>query len=396
MYATPESASHKEANLDLQKLLSPFTGIDAANWIMALAVAVVSFIAIHSAVALFRRHLCKLSDGSTADRPAAELLKATLARTSNVAVVVTSLLIGLTVLDLAPPWDERLRHLWFIALGAQFALYLDRAISVGARRYFHRHGAGPDSPATVAHTLVVWAIKTGLWVMFGLALLTNLGINVSAFIASLGIGGIAVALAAQNILGDLFASLSIAVDKPFEVGDSISVAGLSGKVEHVGLKTTRIRADSGEQIVIGNAELLKNTVRNFKRMSNRRVQFSLLVSPSTSPALARHVPDVLREIIERQPEVRFERVHLKKVAQEALEFELVFFVLDASYGKFMDTQQAVLLEAMEAFEQMGVSTGTSAQHLVLERRADDAAHPARQQGDAVGFRPIATSLQRAR
>jgi small-conductance mechanosensitive channel len=380
--------------LDLQKLISPFTGIDAANWIMALAVAVVTFVAIHGAVVLFRRHLCKLSDDSNADRPAAELLKATLARTSNIAVLVTSLLIGLTVLDLAPPWDERLRHLWFIALGAQLALYLDRAISVGARRYFHRHAEGPDTPATVAHTLVVWAIKTALWVMFGLALLTNLGINVSAFIASLGIGGIAVALAAQNILGDLFASLSIAVDKPFEVGDSISVVGLSGNVEHVGLKTTRIRADSGEQIVIGNAELLKNTLRNFKRMLNRRVQFSLMVNPSTPPALARQVPDVLRAIIERQPEVRFERVHLKKVAQDALEFELVFFVLDASYGKFMDKQQAILLEAMEAFEQLGVSTGTPAQHMVLERGAEGS-EQSTEQGDAVGIRQIGTSLQRA-
>jgi small-conductance mechanosensitive channel len=375
----------------MQKIIAPFTGVDAGNWLMALAVAVVSFIAIHGAVALFRRHLCRLGEDAQADRPAAELLKATLARTSNIAVLITSLLIGLTVLDLAPPWDERLRHLWFIALGVQLALYIDRAISVGARRYFRRHAEDPDAPATVAHTLVVWAIKTALWVMFGLAMLSNLGINVSAFMASLGIGGIAVALAAQNILGDLFASLSIAVDKPFEVGDSISVAGMSGKVEHVGLKTTRIRADSGEQIVIGNAELLKNTVRNFKRMSNRRVQISLMASPATSPALARQVPDVLREIIERQPGVRCERVHLKKITQDALEFELVFFVLDAAYAKFMDAQQSILLESMEAFDELGISGGTPAQHLVLERRADDE----RTSAQAAG-RPSPLALSQAR
>jgi small-conductance mechanosensitive channel len=379
--------------LNMQKFIAPFTGIDAGNWLMALAVAVVSFIAIHGAVALFRRHLSQLGDDTRADRPAAELLKATLARTSNIAVLITSSLIGLTVLDLAPPWDERLRHLWFIALGAQLALYLDRAISVAARRYFRRHADDPEAPATVAHTLVVWAIKTALWVMFGLAMLSNLGINVSAFMASLGIGGIAVALAAQNILGDLFASLSIAVDKPFEVGDSISAAGMSGKVEHVGLKTTRIRADSGEQIVIGNAELLKNTVRNFKRMSNRRVQISLMASPATPPALARQVPDVLREIVARQPGVRCDRVHLKKVTQEALEFELVFFVLDAAYGKFMDAQQAILLEAMEAFDELGVSGGTSAQHLVLEREASNAGEARK---EAPAMRPASLSLSKAR
>jgi small-conductance mechanosensitive channel len=352
--------------LNLQKMLAPFIGIDAGNALLALAVALVSFAVIHAGVALFRRHLCKLDDGR-AERPATELLKAMLERTSNTAVIVIALLIGLTVLELAPPWEERVSRLWFIALGAQLVLYLDRAVSVGARRYFQRHASDAAAPSTVAHTLMLWAIKTMLWVVFALSMLSNLGINVSAFIASLGIGGIAIALAAQNILGDLFASLSIAVDKPFEVGDAISVAGFSGNVEHVGLKTTRIRADSGEQIVIGNAELLKNTVRNFKRMTNRRVQLSLMADPATPPALARRVPEVLRAIIERQPDVRFDRVHLKKITQDALEFELVFFVLDASYGKFMDTQQAILLGAMDAFEELGVSSSGPAQHLVLEQ-----------------------------
>jgi small-conductance mechanosensitive channel len=380
----------------MQKIFAPFLAIGVGNWLIALAVAVASFAAIHGAVALFRRHLGKLSEDGRPDRPVAELLKATLARTSSIAVAVTALLIGLTVLDLAPPWDERLRHLWFIALGAQLALYLDRAINVGARRYFNRHAEDPDSPSTVANTLMVWAIKTMLWVMFALAMLSNLGINVSTFIASLGIGGIAIALAVQNILGDLFASLSIAVDKPFEVGDAISVAGFSGTVEHVGLKTTRVRADSGEQIVIANAELLKNTVRNYKRMSNRRVQFSLMANPATPPELARKVPEVLRAIIERQPDVRFDRVHLKRVAQDALEFELVFFVLDAAYGKFMDTQQAILLEAMEAFDELGVSKSGPSQRMVFERRPAGIAQPEeRPRADAAAaFRPVGASLQR--
>src|SRR5450830_652566 len=253
---------------------------------LALAIAIISFIVLHALVRLFRRRLDQLSENGRADRPAAELLKATLARTSNFAVLVTALLIGLTVLDLDPKWDERLRHLWFIALGFQIALYLDRAVSVVARRYFRRHGEAPDAPATVAHTLVIWAIKTMLWVMFALAMLSNLGINVSAFVASLGIGGVAIALAVQNILGDLFASLAIAVDKPFEVGDAINVNGISGTVENVGLKTTRVRADSGEQIVIANADLLKNTIRNYKRMSQRRIQFSVKIAADTLPDLA--------------------------------------------------------------------------------------------------------------
>jgi small-conductance mechanosensitive channel len=358
--------------LDYQKYIEPFRGIAVSNWILALSAAIISFIVIHGVVIMFRRHLDKLSASGRADRPAAELLKATLARTSNFAVFITSLLIGLTLLDLDAKWDERLAHLWFIALGAQLALYLDRAVSVIARQYFRRHNESPDSPGTVAHTLVVWAIKTMLWVMFGLAMLSNLGINVTAFVASLGIGGIAVALAAQNILGDLFASLAIAVDKPFEVGDAINVAGNSGKVEHVGLKTTRIRADSGEQIVMGNAELIKQTVRNFKRMNNRRIQFSLMADPATPAALARQLPERLRAIIEAKNEVRVDRVHLKRVGQDALEFELVYFVLTPDYATYMDTQQAVLLEAMELFAELGVSGGTSAQHIVIDNAAETA------------------------
>lgn len=375
--------------MNYEKFIDPFRGIEASNWILALTAAVISFVAIHGVVILFRRHLNKLSENGRADRPAAELLKATLARTSNFAIFVTSLLIGLTLLDLDAKWDERLSHLWFIALGAQLALYLDRAVSVVAKQYFRRHNESPDSPATVAHTLVIWAIKTMLWVMFGLAMLSNLGINVSAFVASLGIGGIAVALAAQNILGDLFASLAIAVDKPFEVGDSINVDGFSGKVEHVGLKTTRIRADSGEQIVMGNAELIKHTVRNFKRMSNRRIQFSLMADPSTPAALARQLPERLRAIVEAKEQVTVDRVHLKRVGQDALEFELVYFVLTPDYGKYMDTQQAILLEAMELFAGLGVSGGTAATHLVIDNLQvpadDEQAPPARGSFKPVGL-----------
>ncbi|MES2742024.1 MAG: mechanosensitive ion channel family protein [Pseudomonadota bacterium] len=356
-----------------EQLAAPLAGISSGNWLLAVATTVLSFAGMHAAVAACRRRLRALGDSALAQRPAAELASATLARTSSLAVAVTALLLGLTVLDLPGAWDERLRHLWFIALGVQLALYLDRAISIGARRYLRRHAADSASPTTVADTLIMWAMKTVLWVVFGLAMLSNLGINVSTFVASLGIGGIAVALAAQNILGDLFASLSIAADKPFEVGDAIAVAGLSGSVEHVGLKTTRIRADSGEQIVIGNAELLKNTVRNFKRMSNRRVQLVLRVNPATPPALARRIPDMLRDIITEQSAVRFERAHLKTLTQDALEFEMVFFVLDSSYQIYMDRQQAILLAAMEAFEQLGVSTANTTQHMIMERQAPSAA-----------------------
>jgi small-conductance mechanosensitive channel len=341
--------------------------IGPTNALFALAVAVASFVVIHALLVLFRKRINALSD-ERAHRPVAEVLRQTLARTSNLAVAATAILLGLSMLDLPAPWDLRLRHLWFLTLGAQLALYLHRAIAVTAKRWFRVHGHGAeDDQVTVAHTLLIWALQWSVWTVFLLAMLSNLGIDVSTFIASLGIGGVAIALAVQNILGDLFASLSIAVDKPFEVGDTISTTEFSGTVEHVGLKTTRIRADSGEQVVIANAELLKKIVRNYKRMTNRRVVFTLRANPGTAPGLAAKVPAALRAIVENKDKVRFDRAHLKTLAQDYIEFEVVYYMLDANYLLFMDTQQAVILESMQMFADLGVSTTTPPRQLLLDQ-----------------------------
>ena len=350
--------------MDYRTFFSSFSGIEGGNWVFAIAASVASYIVMHGLLVLFKRRLASIEERDMACQPVAQLLGATLARTSSLAVVATALLIGLTVLDLPRPWDERVRHLWFITLGVQLCLYLNHAVTLGFQRYLaSRPGGGAQ--ASVAHTLMTWAVKSVLWIVFLLAMLSNLGINITAFVASLGIGGVAVALAVQNILGDLFASLSIAVDKPFEVGDAIAVNNVSGSVEHVGLKTTRIRADSGEQIVIANADLLKNTVRNYKRMSNRRVQFSLNLSPATPVAVAEKLPAALQAVIESQDGVRFDRAHLKSVGQEALEFEVVYFVLQPSYSVFMDTQQKILLEAMKLIDQLGASMSKASQRVLL-------------------------------
>jgi small-conductance mechanosensitive channel len=351
--------------LDIRNFYSSLH-ITLPNALFALAAAVLSFILIHTAVALFRKRLGKLSE-ERAHRPVAEVLSKTLGRTSNLAVVATSLLIGLSVLDLPAPWNQRVSHLWFITLGVQLALYLHRAVAVTAKRYFrnHSHGAADDQ-VTVAHTLIIWVLQTSVWTIFALALLSNLGINVTTFVASLGIGGVAIALAVQNILGDLFASLSIAVDKPFEVGDYLSVKDISGTVEHVGLKTTRIRALSGEQIVISNAEILKNTMHNFKRMQTRHFQFTLRINPDTPPELVARVPDELERIVTARDKVSFDRAHVKTLDQNFLEFEVAYNMLTADYKAFMDTQQKIILEAMQMFIDLGISTSTASTTVVLQ------------------------------
>jgi len=343
------------------------------NAAVALCAAVLAFIALHGAVALFRRRLDKLDD-ARAHKPIVEVLRNTLARTSNLAILATSILIGLSVLDLPAPWHERIGHLWFITLGVQIAIYLHRAIAVTARRYFQVHGRGlEDDQVTVAHTLVIWALQWSVWTIFLLSMLSNLGINVSTFVASLGIGGVAVALAVQNILGDLFASLSIATDKPFEVGDAISVPEFSGTIEHVGLKTTRVRALSGEQIVIANAELLKKVVHNFKRQSTRRVQYTLRVNPTTAPDLAARIPERLAAIITAKDKVKLDHVNLTVMDQNYLEYDIVYNLTDPNYGLFLATQQAVLLETMALLRELGISSSPRAQEFLMR---DAGAHAA--------------------
>jgi small-conductance mechanosensitive channel len=350
-----------------------FTNLDISwiNLAFAIGAAVLSFTLIHGAVMLFRRRLDAL-DGPRAHKPIVDVLRHTLARTSKIAILATSILIGVSVLDLPRPWDTRVGHLWFLTLGAQIALWLHRAIDVTARRYFQVHGKGlEDEQVSVAHTLVIWALQWSVWTIFLLAMLSNLGINVTTFVASLGIGGVAVALAVQNILGDLFASLSIALDKPFEVGDSISVPEFSGSIEHVGLKTTRIRALSGEQIVIANAELLRKVVHNFKRQSTRRVQYTLRINPATAPELAAKVPERLGAIIEAKEQVRFDHVNLTSMTQDYIEYDIVYNLQDANYSLFLTTQQAVLLETMGMLRELGISTAPRAQELLLQGQASN-------------------------
>jgi len=349
--------------------------VDFEQLVAGVAAGLLSFAVIHGGLRLLCKRLGRAhpGDGSTT---AAVLVEQTLSRTSNLAVIVICLLIGLGMVELPPAWEQRTHQLWFVAVGLQLALYADTIAVLATRRYFQRQSPSPDAPDSVAHSLIVWMVKALVWIVFVLALLSNLGINVTTFVASLGIGGIAVALAVQNILGDLVASMAIAIDKPFEVGDAITVNTTSGTVERVGLKTTRIRADSGEQVIMSNSDMLKNTVRNFKRMQQRRVQFSLKVNAVTAPDAAAGVPAMLKEVVAEQPGVRFDRAHLKTLDPDWLEYEVVYYVLDAGYVKFMDSQQAVLLAMMQRLEQMGISTSASVPHMIIDRAAAAEIHRA--------------------
>lgn len=209
-----------------------------------------------------------------------------------------------------------------------------------------------ENPAAVSTiNVIALASKIVLWSTVILLGLDNLGINVTALVAGLGIGGVAVALALQNILGDLFASLSIVFDKPFINKDFLIVGDLMGSVEHIGLKTTRIRSLSGEQLIFSNSDLLNSRIRNYGRMFERRVVFSIGVTYQTPREKLKFLPEIIRKAIETKSKTRFDRCHFMKYGDYALMFETVFYVLSPDYNIYMDIQQAIYFEIHERFEQ---------------------------------------------
>lgn len=277
-----------------------------------------------------------------------------LGATNRVFLVLAALLVGLGMLDLSERWNARVSHLWFIALALQFGVWLTRGIAISLRRYHERHASAGMTQVSASTTLMSWSLRTVLWSIVLLAVLSNLGVNITAFVASLGVGGIAIALAVQNILGDLFASLSIAVDKPFEAGDFIGVGGIVGTVQYIGLKTTRIRSLSGEEIIIGNTDLLKQVVQNYKRMSERRIVFKFRVTYRTSPEQAEAVSGIVQRIIEARPRLRFDRAHLLAFGDGSLDYEVVYIVKEPSYNVYMDEQQVINLQLMRELAAIGV------------------------------------------
>jgi len=209
--------------------------------------------------------------------------------------------------------------------------------------------------------------KIGLWIVLSLIVLDNLNVEISSLVTSLGIGGIAVALAVQNILGDLFASLSITLDKPFAIGDFIVVDEFEGDVEDIGLKSTRVRSLSGEELVFSNADLLSSRIRNYKWLENRRISFNFGVIYGTSVDQLKLIPQLVEDIISPLENVKFERVHLKSLGDYSLDYSVVYHVLVPEYASYLDIQQTINLELYERFEKLGIEFAYPTQTVLIDQ-----------------------------
>ncbi|MFH2137414.1 MAG: mechanosensitive ion channel family protein [Candidatus Omnitrophota bacterium] len=212
--------------------------------------------------------------------------------------------------------------------------------------------------------LVVRIVVWGVGIVF---LLDNMGFNVSAVIAGLGIGGIAVALAAQAVLGDLFSFFSIMFDRPFEIGDFIIIGDYMGAVENIGIKTTRIRSLGGEQLIFSNTDLTNSRVRNYKRMEQRRVVFSLGVTYQTTQAQVKEIPGIIKSIINGISDAKFDRAHFSAYGDFALKIEIVYYVIGADYNKYMDIQQEINLKIMQEFAKRSIEFAYPTQTLYVNK-----------------------------
>jgi small-conductance mechanosensitive channel len=341
-----------------------FLNNDAHSWAVALVTFLVTLIVlpvIRSFISARRRRWAEQEDSATphlrAPAPAHHAIDLTtllIERTGplfiwSLAVYFASR--GLTF----PPKTERFLTIGIVTIfWTQVGLWAMTAVryAIDLRR---KSSAGLDALLSSSIDVILFVAGLVIWAMVLLLALDNLGVAIKPLLAGLGIGGIAVALAVQTVLSDLLASLSIALDKPFGIGDFLTVGESQGTVEHIGVKSTRLRSLSGEQIIMSNTDILKSRVRNYGRMRERRAVFQFGVSYDTEPRALAAIPAMVREIIEATPDTRFDRCHFLTYGENTLQFEVVFYATKPDFNTYADAQQKINLEIYERLRAMKVS-----------------------------------------
>lgn len=341
-------------------------GNSLQRWLLALTVALAVWLILRLIRDFLRRRVQRAEERTSLAWP--PLVASLLTRTRWWFLLLAALYCGSRALALPDNVVGIVRSAALIALLLQAALWGNELLNFTVL-HVTRQRLSSDAASATMIAFLGFLGKLALWVLVVLVALDNVGVNVTALVAGLGIGGIAVALAAQNVLGDLFASLAIVLDRPFVLGDSIAISSFQGTVESIGVKTTRLRSLSGEELIFSNSDLLKGPIRNYKRMTERRVQFNLGVAYETPPDKVASVSGLLRQIVESQSPVRFDRAHFKALGDSALLFEVVYFVLTPDYNQFMDMQQAMNLAILRRFAELEIEIAYPTQTVILKQGA---------------------------
>lgn len=341
-----------------------FYGNSLKVWLFALGLALVSFLVLsalrkiigHKAAALARRTARQVDDF------VADLIN----RTRPFFLLALSVYLGSRLLSLPASVRSIVDKLVIAGILIQGAVWGNGLFECWSDR-LKKQKKEEDAASLATITALGFLVRLVLWVTVLLILLENLGVNITALVAGLGVGGIAIALAVQSILGDLFASMSILLDKPFIIGDFITVDELTGTVEHIGLKTTRVRSLSGEQLVFANSDLLKSRIKNYQRMDERRALFTVRIVYRTPLEKLAAIPAMIKDAIEAQALARFGRSHFKSFGEYSLDFENVYYIKTPDYDTYMDVQQAINLAICRRFQEEGIELAYPTQTIVMDR-----------------------------
>lgn len=337
-----------------------YWGTKLENWLIAAAIALSVAVVLN----VLRRFALGRARRWAARTPSRvdDVLVSLLSSLRSLFFFAVGLWVASEYVVLSAKIERGLRTTLTLLTLVQIGLSLQAGLRTFAQRFA---GGDADNESKTVASATAFLISLSMWAILTVTGLSVLGFEISALVAGLGVGGVAAALAVQNILGDLFASLSIYFDRPFNLGDFIKVGDDLGTVEKIGLRTTRVRSLSGEQIVFANGDLTKSRVRNFKRMSERRVQFGFGVKYDTPPDRLREIPILLKRLVETRERTRFERAHFKECGAFSLNFEVVYFVLSPDYNLYMDYQQTINLALLEGFAERGIEFAFPGQELVL-------------------------------
>lgn len=315
------------------------------EWIIAVSTFAVVFALIFLVRSLIARRAKKRA---VPPSHLQQLFDLTCRRTRPYFILIIALWAGSLELTLNPHHE----HVWHLVVMVgvllQAGMWAGGWVQFWSERISDHRAA--DAGTRMSINVVAIAVRVLLWLILLLVILANLGINITALVTGLGIGGIAIALAVQNILGDLFAALSIVLDKPFVVGDAISVGDASGTVEHIGLKSTRLRSVTGELIIISNGDLLKSRIRNFRGQEKRLVILQFGIAYDTVPEKLSRVPLIIRAAVEKEESANFDRSNITTFGIFAILTETVYSVHRVSYGEYMNTQQRI---NFEIYKQLG-------------------------------------------
>ena len=341
-----------------------YFGNTTGQWLIAAGIFLGVFL-----ILLIIRRVARRQYEKVAATPKTELIELPLmvaSRTTLLFILIAALFAATQSLKLPPTVARLALTIFTINAFWQVGAWATTAVLAALERK-RRVAMTSDRAAAGTLGILGFIARATIWSLVLLLTLDNLGIEIKPLLAGLGIGGIAVALAVQNVLSDLFASLSITLDRPFIVGDALNVDGFSGTVEYIGIKSTRLRSIDGEQIIMPNSNLLASRVRNFARMQERRVVLTFGVTQDTPREKLARIPGKLRELIESYPDVRFDRSHFAKIGVSSFDFESVYVVTTPDYGRHMDILQDLQLKLLEMLEREGVSLAQNVQRLRVER-----------------------------